>query len=231
MRLSPVLLSVLLAACGERGALPYYQGTTGDVGPLQIGAAFRADGGAENGSAPRSSSYPKGPYGEENPSPGEKLPNLRLYGLRGEGRFHVGPRGALGELTVADLRRTDRTHLILHVGAIWCSASHRSAEDLGDYAGQLDEAGALVVSALIDGRAAGVEPTRAELEEWQQILGVSLPVLTGDDEQFRRVLPGYEHAYIIRLDTMVVEWHGSGASPEQSIAAAVARAFLSMSLD
>lgn len=230
MRAYSLLLLTTLAACAESRSVPYYQGSDEGVGELksvgQSGPSLRPEGGAPSVQLGRGS-YPKGPYGSDDPSPGERLPNLELYGLLGDGAFRVGRKGELGVIGLDELRKTDHSHLILHVGALWCSSSWRSAADLGRYSAELDAAGGLVIEALVDGQATEVDPSVDDLRAWRETVGAGIPTLSGSDERFRAVFPGYEHAYIIDLDTMVVEWHGSGASPDQSIADAVARAFLS----
>lgn len=229
MRTAWFFLLGAVVACSKASSLPYYQSDDDSVGELESvgesGTSVRPEGGARSVELGRGP-YPKGPYGSNDPALGDRPPNLELYGLSGTGSFRLAQKREVDVIRFDELRRTDHSHLILHVGAIWCSSSWRSAADLGRYAQALDDAGGLVIELLVDGEATGADPSLDDLRAWREVVGATVPTMTGADESFRSIFPGYEHAYIVNLDTMVVEWHGWGASPEQSIAEAAARAFL-----
>jgi len=165
------------------------------------------------GSAPiaqTTKSYPEGPYGEADPEVGQRIEDLKFDGFVSPVDGTLANQRKVQTLSFSELRNSGKRYAIVHVSAYWCDSCSASALDLSDKAKTVLERDGVIIELLVDGSAAGADPTFKELDNWIVTGGLEVTTVAPGDERVREVFPTREYAYIIELETMEVVWRHFG---------------------
>lgn len=198
---------------GSGGMAPGSGGAQVDAGgkePADAGAAdaaFAVDASipteADSGSTP---GYPEGPYGKEV---GDIMENYAFRGYVNDAGDVLSNTLPVTDYSLNDARQSGAPFALIHLSAFYCSGCRSAARDLGDLAGDVLDAGGIVIEILFTEVPDG---GRGELSAWVETFDLMVTTIVPlDGNTLVESAADREHAFIVDLSTMEIVWTAFGS--------------------